>query len=65
MKTFLTQGLVVQNKAGLLPEQALDSGAVAIGKDIQSARERIVSELMLNDQTQAAVAFSEINGLSV
>lgn len=65
MNAFFTQGFVVQNKTRALPEQAFDSVAMTITKNVENAAEWIVSELMLNDQAQAAITFTKINRVSV
>ena len=62
---LLGERLVIEHKAVVLPHQALDLVAAAIGEGIEGTGEWIVPELLLDQRRQAIGLFAKIDGRPV
>ena len=62
---ILGQAFVLQYKTIVIPEQAFDHHAPAIGKDTEATVKRIVSRLLLNNLCQTTKFLMEIDRVTV
>jgi len=62
---LLGQRLVVENEAIVLPQQALDLVAPAVGEGIERAEKGIVAQLLLHQYRQALGLLAEVDRITV